>query len=171
MIIFFVHQNFPAQYVHLVRHLAKRPYNTIYFITQARCNEIPGIRKLLYEPNLPTISSCHAYTATFDAAVRTGLAVAEVCRTLRASGVVPDIVIGHSGWGETLFIKDVFPNVPLVSYFEFFYHAQGVDVGFDPEFARREEGDTARLQVRNAVNRLSFAGSDWGHTATACQRR
>jgi glycosyltransferase involved in cell wall biosynthesis len=170
MIITFIHQNFPAQYLHIVRRLAEQPDNQIYFITQEKHNEIPGIRKLVYEPNLPVISTCHAYTAMFDTAVRTGTAVADVCRSLRDSGVVPDIVVGHCGWGETLFVKDVFPDVPLLSYFEFFYYPQGADVGFDPEFAPRVAGDSARLQVRNGVNRLSFAESDWGHTATAWQR-
>src|ERR1035438_3586127 len=166
MIVVFVHQNFPAQYLHIVRHLAKQQGNQVYFITQTNYSEIPGVRKLVYKPDLPCVTSCHPYTATFDAAVRTGVAVADVCRRLRASGVVPDIVVGHCGWGETLFVKDVFPNVPLLTYFEFFYHAQGADVGFDPEFGASNADDPARLQVRNAVNRLAFAGTDWGHTAT-----
>ena len=170
MTIIFIHQNFPAQYLHIVCHLAKQTGNQIYFITQEKHNKIPGVRKLVYEPNLPVKSTCHAYTAMFDAAVRTGMAVGDVCRRLRDSGVVPDIVVGHCGWGETLFVKDAFPDVPLLSYFEFFYHPKGADVGFDPEFAPSAAGDGARLQVRNAVNRLSFAASDWGHTPTTWQR-
>jgi glycosyltransferase involved in cell wall biosynthesis len=170
MIPVFVHQNFPAQYVHLAKYLAERPGNQVYCITQNSHNGIPGVRKLVYEPDLPKMSGCHPYTVTFDAAVRTGVAVAEVCRSLRDSGLTPDIFVGHCGWGETLFIKDIFPNVPQLSYFEFFYHAQGADVGFDPEFAPCAADDNSRLQVRNAVNRLSFAASDWGHTPTNWQR-
>jgi glycosyltransferase involved in cell wall biosynthesis len=170
MVVIFIHQNFPAQYLHIVRCLAAQPENQIYFITQANHSELPGVRKLVYQPDLPLVSSCHAYTASFDIAVRTGTAVAGVCRGLRDRGVVPDIVVGHCGWGETLFVKEVFPDIPLLSYFEFFYYPQGADVGFDPEFAPRLAGDGARLQVRNTVNRLSFAESDWGHTATAWQR-
>ena len=170
MVIIFIHQNFPAQYLHIVRCLAAQPENQVYFITQANHSELPGVRKLVYQPELPLVSSCHAYTAPFDTAVRTGTAVADLCRGLRDNSVVPDLVVGHCGWGETLFVKEVFPDVPLLSYFEFFYYAQGADVGFDPEFAPQLAGDRARLQVRNIVNRLSFAGSDWGHTATAWQR-
>jgi glycosyltransferase involved in cell wall biosynthesis len=170
MVVIFVHQNFPAQYLHVAGRLAEKPDNEVYFVTQANHNELPGIRKIVYRPNLPSISSCHPYTAVFDNAVRRGAAVAEVCRSLRDSGVVPDLIVGHCGWGETLFIKDTFPDVPLLSYFEFFYHSQGADVGFDPEFGPRVPGDSARLEVRNAVNRLSFAQSDWGHTATKWQR-
>src|SRR5580700_9155570 len=170
MIMIFIHQNFPAQYVHIVRHLAAQKQHRIYFITQAAQNDIPNVTKLLYRPELPPFSTCHPYSAAFDSAVRTGVAVSETCRRLRHSKVIPDLVVGHCGWGETLFVKDVFPGVPLLSYFEFFYHSQGADVGFDPEFAPRLDGDGARLKVRNTVNRLSFAESDWGHTATTWQR-
>lgn len=170
MIVVFVHQNFPAQYVHVASRLAQQPDNQVYCITQAGHNGIPGVHKLVYQPDLPPISSCHPYTVTFDSAVRTGVAVAQVCRSLRNSGVTPDIVVGHCGWGETLFVKDVFPNVPQLSYFEFFYQARGADVGFDPEFAPCAEDDHSRLQVRNAVSRLAFATADWGHTATNWQR-
>jgi glycosyltransferase involved in cell wall biosynthesis len=55
------------------------------------------------------------------------------------------------------------------SYFEFFYHATGVDVGFDPEFSSVFFGDPSQLRVRNAVNLMAFAEADWGHTPTAWQ--
>lgn len=129
-----------------------------------------GIRKLVYTPAFQAVSTCHPYATTFDSAVRTGTAVMQTCLRLREEGIIPDIVIGHCGWGETLFVKEAFPDVPVLSYFEFFYFPQGADVGFDSEFAPCTSGDRARLQVRNAVSRLSFAESDWGHTATKWQR-
>jgi len=170
MVIVFIHQNFPAQYLHIVRRLAAKRKNRVYFITQANHSDLPRVHKLVYQPSLPVVSSCHPYTAAFDTAVRTGAAVADVCRTLRDGGVVPGVIVGHCGWGEMLFVKEVFPDVPLLSYFEFYYHADGADVGFDPEFAPRTHEDGERLQIRNAVNRLSFAASDWGHTPTTWQR-
>jgi len=170
MTVLFIHQNFPAQYLHIVRRLAAKKKNRIYFITQEDQNEIPNVIKLVYKPEHPIVSTCHPYSMVFDEAVRAGTAVAEICRGIRSKGIVPDLVVGHCGWGETLFVKDVFPDVPLLSYFEFFYHCRGADVGFDPEFAPGREDDHGRLHVRNAVNRLSFATSDWGHTATTWQR-
>jgi len=170
MIFVFIHQNFPGQYANIVRHLAHQPAHQVYFITQTGHTDIPGVRKIVYRPEAMFSCSCNSYTGVFDSAVRAGVAVADVCRGLRADGVVPDIVVGHCGWGETLFVKDVFPDVPVLSCFEFFYHSAGVDVGFDPEFARPSEHDGVRLSVRNAVNRLSFSSSTWGHSATAWQR-
>jgi glycosyltransferase involved in cell wall biosynthesis len=169
MKILFLHQNFPAQYRHLVRCLANRPENEVYFITQANANAMQGVTKVVYKPVMPAQSTCHPFSIDVDRAIRTGLAAAEACRALRARGIRPDIVIGHNGWGETLFVKDVFPDAPLLSYFEFFYHAHGVDVDFDPEFTP-VFGDPARLRTRNAVNLMGFSAADWGHTATSWQR-
>ena len=166
----FIHQNFPGQYVHLVSHLAAKPGNRVYFITQSDREQIAGVEKILYRPELAPRTTCHPYTASYDDAVRTGVAVMSACKSLRSRGIVPDLIVGHSGWGETLLVKDVFPDVPLLVYFEYFYQAHGADVGFDPEFSPAREDDSARLRIRNTVNRMSFEACDWGHTATEWQR-
>ena len=169
MIVLFIHQNFPAQYRHIVRHLANNPGNQIHFITQKNDNAMAGVEKITYAlPPTPPLN-CHPFTIDFDLAVRNGMAVVEACRWLLARGVTPDIICGHSGWGELMFVKDVFPETPILSYFEFYYHLQHVDVGFDPEFPSAPE-DAFRLRTRNAVGLLSFDAVDWGHSPTAWQR-
>lgn len=169
MILLFIHQNFPAQYRHVARYYADQPGNTVYFITQANENVMSGVVKITYTPDRANRETCHPFTLDFDDAVRTGAAVADVCRQLEAAGVRPDIIIGHNGWGETLFVKDVFPNVPLLAYFEFFYHRNGVDVGFDPEFVSIFD-EPARLRTKNAVNLMGIDAADWGHTPTRWQQ-
>jgi glycosyltransferase involved in cell wall biosynthesis len=165
----FIHQNFPAQYRHLVRHLAAKRGNRVYFITQPNDNAMVGVTKITYPKDDRGLVNCHAYSVEIDRAIYNGAAVAEVCRRLRDEGLRPDLIVGHSGWGETLFVKDVFPDVPLLANFEFYYHARGVDVGFDPEFTSIFN-DPARLRARNATNLLAFEAADWGHTATAWQK-
>lgn len=169
MIYLFVHQNFPGQYRHLVRHLADQPGNSVYFITQPNENQMAGVRKVTYAGDKRAAINCHPYTVQFDRAVYAGACVAEECRKLRDQGIYPDIVIGHSGWGETMFIKEVFPDAPLLANFEYYYHAQGADVGFDPEFTTIFN-DPSHLRVRNATNWLAFEAADWGHSATQWQR-
>lgn len=165
----FIHQNFPAQYRHVVRYLANQPGNKIYFITQPNDNAMSGVEKIVYPNDARGPINCHSYAVEIDRAIYTGATVADVCRGLRNQGFRPDLIVGHSGWGETLFVKDVFPDVPLLANFEFYYHAQGVDVGFDPEFVSLFN-DPSRLRVRNAINLLAFEGADWGHAATHWQR-
>ena len=169
MIALFIHQNFPGQYRHIVRHLADTPGNVVYFITQKNDNEMRGVEKITYVlPAIPSLN-CHPLTVDFDIAVRHGMAVVEACRYLSSRGIRPDVICGHSGWGELLFVKDVFPDVPILSYFEFYYHLGGVDVGFDPEFPGAAD-DAFRLRARNAVGLLSFDAVDWGHAPTQWQR-
>jgi glycosyltransferase involved in cell wall biosynthesis len=169
MLYLFIHQNFPAQYRHIVRHLASQPDNRVYFITQPNENAMVGVTKVTYPKDDRGPINCHAYTLEIDRAIHTGATVAGVCRKLRDEGVHPDLIVGHSGWGETLFVKDVFPDVPLLANFEFYYHAHGVDVDFDPEFVSIFN-DPSRLRARNATNLLAFEGADWGHSATEWQR-
>ncbi len=164
----FVHQNFPGQYRHLVQHLVAQGHE-VTFITQPNNNAMPGVTKLVYPRDTRQALHCHAYTVEIDRAIHAGAAVADVCRRLREEGYRPGLVVGHSGWGETLFIKDVFADTPLLANFEFFYQLQGGDVGFDPEYASSFH-DPSKLRARNAVNLLAYDAADWGHAATAWQR-
>jgi glycosyltransferase involved in cell wall biosynthesis len=165
----FIHQNFPGQYRHVVKHLAEVRGNRVYFITQPNGNSMPGVTKVTYPKDTRGPINCHAYSVEIDRAICNGAAVAEVCQRLRNEGFVPDLIVGHAGWGETLFVKDVYPDVPLLANFEFFYHPRGVDVGFDPEFVSIFN-DPLRLRARNATNLLAFDAADWGHSATLWQR-
>jgi len=165
----FIHQNFPAQYRHVVHHLVSQPGNEICYITQPNESVISGVRKITYAKDTRGPVNCHAYAVELDRAIFTGATVAAVCRELRDQGFRPDLIIGHSGWGETLFVKDVFPDVPLLANFEFYYHSRGVDVDFDPEFIS-VFNDPSRLRARNGVNLMAFQSADWGHSATHWQR-
>src|SRR5271166_945925 len=167
MKVLFIHQNMPGQYVHIARHLAQSGHE-VSFITQPRAAQIAGVRKLEYQPAVPA-GDGHAFTHELEGAVRNGLAVARLCEWLARDGFVPDIVIGHNGWGEILYVKDLWPQTPLLGYFEFFYRASGSDVDFDPEFP--PEPDAAmRLRTRNALNLLGLDAADWGQSPTEWQR-
>ena len=163
----FIHQNIPGQYVHAARYLARTGHE-VAFIAQPRSAEIAGVRKLEYQPTTPA-TNAHAYVCELENAVANGVAVAGLCEWLGRDGFVPDIVIGHNGWGEILYVKDVWPKVPLLGYFEFFYRAKGSDVDFDSEFPA--EPDAAmRLRTRNSLNLLGLDAADWGQSPTQWQR-
>ena len=164
----FIHQNFPGQYRYVVRHLAEDRGNRVYFITQPNENSMGGVYKVSYPKDQRGQINCHAYAVELERAIHTGAVVADVCKGLREQNFIPDLIVGHSGWGETLYVKDVFPDVPLLANFEFFYHPQGVDVGFDPEFVSIFNQPSA-LRTRNAISLLAFQAADWGHSATRWQ--
>lgn len=159
----FIHQNFPGQFLHLCRDLA--PRNRIIFITKNTPNRLPKVNLLTYQPHRATTPNIHPYLTTLEDGILHGQAVARILLQLQQQGVRPDIIIGHSGWGETQFVKDIFPDVPLLSYFEFFYSAHGADVGFDPEFASSDELKF-HLRSRNQLLLSCLEATDQGISPT-----
>jgi glycosyltransferase involved in cell wall biosynthesis len=163
----FIHQNFPGQYVHAARHFAAAG-DQVVFITQQRERQLDGVRKIVYAPARRP-AGLNPFAAEFNAAVENGLAVARICEELKQNGFTPDLVAGHNGWGEILYIKDCWPSVPLLGYFEFFYRPRDSDLDFDPEFPPGPS-DGMRLRTRNSINLLGLETADWGQTPTEFQR-
>lgn len=164
----FVHQNFPGQYLHLLRRLTADPTNEIMFISEPNRNVVPGVRRIFYQTPSPDQSGVHMTARDFDFAARRAETVATMAGNLKRLGFNPDIVIGHHGWGELLDLVDVWPDVPLLGYFEFYYATDGQDVDFDPEFLLPRER-FAKVRAMNAVNLLALALGQHGQTPTEWQ--
>lgn len=164
----FVHQTCPGQFVHLLHHLAAQGRHELAFITEPNRNEIAGVRKVPYRRPVASPSQTHPVVRDLDAGVRRAEAVAATARNLKLLGYTPDIIIGHHGWGELLNLRDVWPEVPLVGYLEFYYRTAGADVGFDPEFAL-PPSDFPGVRAKNAINLLAFANGGCGITPTEWQ--
>jgi glycosyltransferase involved in cell wall biosynthesis len=164
MNIVFIHQNFPGQYRHLVRQFLADPANRIVGICQPQA---PGIRnkvfvqvlRSVYKPHREPAKTTHPYLANVERNVLNGQGVARVLLNLQKKGFKPDIAFAHIGWGEALYFKDIFPDVPLIGYCEFYYHGQGADLGFDPEFPASMD-DRMRVRTWNATQLVSLASCD-----------
>lgn len=163
----FIHQNFPGQYLHIVRHLAKKENNEIVFISQACESKIPGVRSVFYQVVDP-IPDLLPPLGELDLAMKRGLEVYKTIKTLKGLGFEPDIIIGHQGWGEMLNLEDIYPDVPVLTYCEFYYHSKGLDVDFDPEFPA-DEMLPARVRLKNTINLVSATNPGWGQTPTLFQ--
>lgn len=163
----FIHQNMPAQFLHLCRYLRSQGHN-VAFITKNKPNHIFGVTKVMYPPPREAHADIHPYLKTSESAMLHGQAAFRSIMNLERHGFKPDIVVGHAGWGETLFVKDALPKVPLLTYFEFFFKGTGQDVGFDPEFPATMDSLLA-LRVRNSVALMANQATDWGLTPTNWQ--
>jgi len=164
----FIHQNFPAQFVHLLRHLAAQKQHELLFITESQRNSLAGVRKVLHPHARRPTSGVHPHAIDLELALIRADSVAKAGQSLKALGFVPDIIIGHHGWGEMLHVNDVWPDAPLLGYHEFYYNLEGYDVGFDPEFPAAPD-ISARLRVKNAVNLLALSNPGMGQTPTQFQ--
>lgn len=167
----FLHPNFPAQYRHIITALGSDPNNEVIFGTKNERPEwnIPGVKKILFTPSREPRPETHHYVRPLESAVLYGQAVYRVADQLKAQGFVPDIICGHSGWGPTLFVKDMFPNTPLFCYFEWFYHSIGSDASFDPADPLTAD-DYPRIRVKNSPILIDLYSCDWGISPTYWQQ-
>lgn len=169
MNILFIHPNMPGQYKHLAAAFAKNSEHRVVFITRRKNVTMEGILKVQYAPPREPAKETHRYLQTTERAVLQGQQVWRACHRLKTEKqFVPDVIVAHPGWGDTLFIKDIFPDAPLLSYFEFYYHTEGADVGFDPK-EKIVEDDRARIRAKNIVNLLNLEAADWGISPTHWQ--
>ena len=169
MRVLFLHSNFPAQYRHVATALAKDKKNQVVFGTKNRDTSLPGINKAIFEPSRNPHPTTHHYVRPLEGAVLQGQAVFKLIEKLKIQGFVPDVICGHSGWGPTLFVKDAFPDTPLICYFEWFYHARGSDADFDPAEPLNID-DLARIRVKNAPILIDLYTCDRGLSPTYWQR-
>ena len=169
MRILFVHQNFPGQYGHIAAHYATR--HQVVAIGEKpnllRRAQIRGVKLLGYELQPLQVNP---FEGNVLKAIHRGKRVATAASVLRRSGFVPDVIFAHIGWGEALFLKDVFPEAKLLLYGEFFYRSQGADLGFDPEYPATPE-KVLRLRVMNAPLLMSLDAADWTMAPTRWQLR
>ncbi|MHB1304332.1 MAG: glycosyltransferase [Acidiphilium sp.] len=166
----FVHQNFPGQYLHIVRDLLAEGGHEIVFMTEPNRNQIPGVRKVTYSRPPATHLAVFPSAREFDTAMRRAEAGYAGAMQIKALGFEPDIIVGHHGWGELLNLVDVFPSVPILGYFEFYYRLDGTDVNFDPEFPMPPDRFGA-VRAKNGVNHLAVALEQYGQTPTEWQWR
>lgn len=170
MNILFIHQNFPGQFKQLATHLANDPQHQILAICQPHALGHPQVtNKITYTPKSKAKKGTHHYLQNMQSSVLNGQAVIKVLLELKKRGYTPDIIIAHPGWGEALYVKDVYPTTPLLSHFEFYYHAIGADSDFDPEYPIQLD-DRLRIRTRNAINLLNLETCDAGISPTQWQK-
>lgn len=171
MKILLVHQNFPAQFKHLAPALAARGHEVVALTLRKQLPDIwQGVRICRYPVQRSSTAGIHPWITDLETKAIRGEAAFEAARKLRAEGFVPDLILAHPGWGESLFLKEVWPQARLALYCEFFYTRQGGDTGFDPEFPVADvEADNCRLQMKNINNLLHLDQADAALAPTAWQ--
>ena len=173
MNLLFVHQGFPGQYRHIVRALAKTGSHRIVGMgIDAPTEELPqGVHYVRYGLKRGNAPGTHPWIVESESKVLRGEACATAAFNLREQGFIPDVMCAHPGWGESLFLKDIWPESPLLSYQEFFYQPHGFDYDFDPELQGKPSWEQCSyLRMKNANLLLNLESSDWNVTPTSFQR-
>jgi glycosyltransferase involved in cell wall biosynthesis len=164
--VLFVHKNFPAQFGHVARYLIERHGYRCTFVSELPDATIDGIRRIGYKTKGLATAQTHYCSRTFENYVWHSHAVYE---TLKAHpDVKPDLVVGHSGFGSTVFLRDLY-ECPIINYFEWYYRAVGSDMDFRTEFPISEL-NKLRARTRNAMLLLDLQTCTLGYSPTNWQR-
>jgi len=159
----FVHRHGPAQFTHLAGELARQGHD-VTLLCETSDLDIAGVRVIKHAP----VGSTEGQTSV-DYQIRVGTKAAQALDIMRRKGDIPDIIVGHVGWGSLLFAKDIFPTTPMLGYCEFYYRARGADVGFDKSDAVTIE-DIVRVKSRNFAQLATIPEIDAGISPTSWQR-
>lgn len=147
----FIHQNFPGQFKHLSRALAAQGHRVVALTPRVKeKTNWNGVTMIPYQIKATTGKDVHHWLMDMDTKTKRADFCWRAARKLRDAGFNPNIIIAHPGWGESLFLKDVWPNAKLGLYAEFYHQAGYPQLGFDPEFPVGDpEADVPRTRMKN----------------------
>ncbi|HEV8034171.1 glycosyltransferase [Yoonia sp.] len=171
MNVLFIHQNFPGQFKHLAPALAARGHRVVA-LTMQKVKETrwQGVELVPYAVTQGSTPGAHPWVVDFETKIIRAEGAFRACLKLKEHGFEPDAIIAHPGWGESLFLKEVWPQAKLGVFCEFFYLAEGADTDFDPEFPVEDvAGNNCRLRLKNLNNYMHFDVADAAIAPTTWQ--
>ena len=157
--ILIVHQNFPGQFPHITDALLKRGFK-VAAISGPTGKGRPGVDVRRWALDRGSTVGIFDPATRAEADQLRAFAAAHVAQKLKDDGFIPDLIIGHPGWGETLHISEVYPGVPQISFGEFYYRSHGADVGFDLEFETPTLDSGMRVNGKNMGLAMAYAEAD-----------
>ncbi|MFD0858996.1 glycosyltransferase [Roseovarius aquimarinus] len=171
MRILFIHQNFPGQFKHLAPALAEAGHDcTALTLKVETATDWRGVRILPYKLPRRDAQKVHPWLIDLDTKVTRGEACWRAARALAEEGYAPDLILAHHGWGESMFLRDLWPRARMALYCELYHQAGYPHLDFDPEFASKEpEIQPLRMRLKNLGNHLHFPLAEAGISPTNFQ--
>ncbi|MCC5988499.1 MAG: glycosyltransferase [Pararhodobacter sp.] len=170
MKILLVHQNFPGQFLRLAPALVERGHEVCALTDERNERTSPILTHRYRKPEPRPDPTATRFGTTFTEMTDRAHRAARAALVLRnRHGYVPDVIFGHGGWGETLFLREVWPEARLLVYAEMYYSPRGLDVGFDPEFATQSPERAFNVIARQGHQALMMSQADAALSPTEFQ--
>lgn len=157
--VLLVHQNFPGQFPHIADALLARG-DKVAAIGSKTARGRPGVDLRRWQNQRSTTNGLFAPATRAEADLVRGFAAAGVALQLRRDGFMPDVIVGHPGWGETTMLKEIWPNARVIVLGEMSYRSRGGDMNFDPEFGPEDLHRNMVTHAKNATQLLAYAHAD-----------
>lgn len=173
MKILFIHPNFPGQFRHLATHMAQQPGHQVVGLgdhdqVARQQGSTPGVILRGYRISREPAPQTHHYLRAIETNVLRGQATLRECQELKRLGFIPDLIVAHAGWGDLLYVREIFPRSKVIGYFEFYYKTSGADIGFDAEFPVSLD-NRCEVHTKNLTHLLSWQSCDHGWSPTHWQ--
>ena len=171
MHVLYVHQNFPAQFGHIAGHLVNKLGWRCTFVSNTPGGVVDGIEKIEYKLTGGATKQNHFCTRTFENTVWHCHGVYDALQN--RPDVKPDLIVGHSGFGSTLFLRELYPDVPVLNFFEYYYrtHDPESDMDFRTDLGWAvPDVKYLRSRCRNAMILLDLQNCQLGYTPTKFQK-
>jgi glycosyltransferase involved in cell wall biosynthesis len=168
MHILFLHHNFPAQFGQVALHLVRTRGFRCTCVSEQPSSGIAEIDQVQYKPASGARAENHYCTRTFENQIWRTHAAFEALR--KRPDIKPDLIVAHSGFVSSLYLRELYPDVPQIGYFEFFYHRHGSDLDFRHDLPSASTDDMLRGVTRNAILLLDLHNCDAGYSPTEFQR-
>ena len=175
--ILFVHQNFPGQYKHIAQELVNTGYE-VHTLSITKYNDIK-MTNHHYSLAANSTENINRWAIEFESKmIRAGSAASKAIK-IKEEGFYPDLIIGHPGWGETFFLKEVWPDCKILTYVEFYYKTKNSDIDFDPKlieddlninFEQFYSYTKFKLTARNSAFISAYTTSDFLMAPTNYQK-
>jgi glycosyltransferase involved in cell wall biosynthesis len=173
MRILSIHRSFPGQFRHVLKAAQQQGTHQIQGLGLVEKPEsvIPGVDYKPYAIQRGNTPGIHPLAVETESKVIRGEACAAAAFRLKQQGFNPDLIYGHPGFGEMLFLREIWPSAKLLSFQEFYYRTEHSDLDFDPELQRTPSWQhRAKAQMKNANSLLNLELSNWCVTPTEFQR-
>ncbi len=166
--ILFLHQNFPAQFGQVAMHLARNCGYRCTFVSEKEVADSAEITHVRFQSAGGAVAQTHYCTRTFENQTWRSHAAFEALQ--KRPEIQPDLIVAHSGFVSSLFLRELYSDTPQIGYFEFFYHAHGSDMDFRHDLPLPRQLDFLRVRTRNAQLLLDLHNCNVGYAPTDFQR-
>jgi glycosyltransferase involved in cell wall biosynthesis len=149
-----VHQNFPGQFRQLAPYLEQQGHQVVAICSHQRPVALRGPVLRYDEPQKG--EGLPLGTQLWHDGLQRAAAVARLCDQLRRQGWRPDRILAHSGWGETLAIAEVWPDVPQILWPELWVLPEHGGHGHDPLMSNPGLEEQLQQLGRNCLTRVAL---------------
>ena len=165
------HRVYPGQFRNLINFIAKNSRHQVKFLAYRMHEQPPPtVEVAMYQPARTAHDTIHPCIHSAEDAILFGQAAWREATRLKMQGFEPDVILGHSGWGPTLFLPEAFPKANFLCYFEWFYRSKGSSHNFHPNIPVSSEHEM-QIRTKNVPILIDLEASHAGVTPTKWQQK